>query len=92
MYMWLLALKIRVLKTTFEEVFGYGHNQANYTGSEYINIGITTSENYVYVYDSVFRDCVSISNGGAICSENVRKFLVEQSSFISCKAMNGYGG
>jgi hypothetical protein len=53
----------------------------------------TLSDTSVHVSNCLFRSITSGGNGGALsCSTSVTYFLVESSSFFSCKASGGYGG
>jgi hypothetical protein len=89
----LIEMKIDVLKGAFDDVYGSGLNPTKFTAPEYTNRRIDTSTSNVYVHNCVFNGCTSSSNGGAIlCSSSVLRLLVEQSSFISCKASNRNGG
>jgi hypothetical protein len=81
-----------LIKGAFADVFGPGYTPKNYTEHE-TNITLTLDANNVYVCDSVFHYCSSSSDGGAIyCSNSVYNLLVERSSFISCRALNTFGG
>jgi hypothetical protein len=47
----------------------------------------------VYVSNCLFNKCtITSGNGGALCCTSATYFLVESSSFISCKTNSGYGG
>jgi hypothetical protein len=51
------------------------------------------SNSYVYFSNCLFISISSTSgNGGALSCTSVTHFLVESSSFISCKTSGGYGG
>jgi hypothetical protein len=53
----------------------------------------TPSDTYVYVSNSLFKQCSSSNNGGALsCSSSVTYLLVESSSFFSCKTSSSYSG
>jgi hypothetical protein len=53
----------------------------------------TLSDTSVHVLNCLFESITSGSNGGALsCSTSVTYFLVESSSFFSCKTSGGYGG
>jgi hypothetical protein len=88
-----MELKLHFQKTAFSDF--YGPDQTNvkeYKDSKY-TVGITPTDQNIYVHDCVFQDCLSSSHGGALdCGSNVYKLLVEQTSFISCKTSNSYGG
>jgi predicted outer membrane repeat protein len=82
----------KLLKISFEDVYGTGLNPTNYIKNEYTGTQLAPNANNVYVYDCFFHDFSSSSNGGAIyCSSSVYKLLIEQSSFFSCKT-SAYGG
>jgi hypothetical protein len=82
-----------LLKRTFDDVYGLGNNPTVYAGKQYIGSGISPSANNIYVNNCVFRYCSSSSAGGAIyCGSSVYKFLVEQSSFLSCRTAGNNGG
>jgi hypothetical protein len=50
------------------------------------------SNSYVYFSNCLFISISSTSNGGALLCTSVTHFLVESSSFFSCKTSSGYGG
>jgi hypothetical protein len=51
------------------------------------------SNSYVYFSNCLFISITSGNHGGSLsCSSSVTHFLVESSSFISCKTSGGYGG
>jgi hypothetical protein len=82
-----------VCQRTFDDVYGSGLSPTSYTAPEYTDKRVDTSATNAYVHDCVFRSCTGSSNGGAICcGSGVRRLLVEQSSFISCKTSGSYGG
>jgi predicted outer membrane repeat protein len=85
--------KLFFLKRAFADVYGPGYtNIEQYSDPKYTS-RITPTSNNVYVHNCVFQDCSSSSSGGAIyCGSTVYKFLVEQTSFTSCKTSSGNGG
>jgi hypothetical protein len=46
----------------------------------------------VYVSNCLFKSISSTSNGGALSVTSVTYFLVESTSFFSCRTSSGYGG
>jgi hypothetical protein len=82
---------LKLLKRAFQDF--YGHDYVPKVYVENRNSRISPTENNVCVHNSVFHDCVSSSNGGAIyCGSSVYKLLVEQSSFLSCQSSGTSGG
>ena len=79
----------------FSDVFGEGSNNSH----EYINKDHTgtnpfaPSKNDVWVSNSLFHDCTSTKNGGAIsCSTSIQRIFIEETTFTTCKTTNSYGG
>jgi hypothetical protein len=61
--------------------------------SQTYNSRQTPSNSSVYVSNCLFNSIVESNQGGALyCSSSVTYFLVESSSFFSCKTSGGYGG
>jgi hypothetical protein len=53
----------------------------------------TSSDTSVHVLNCLFKSIMSTSNGGALyCSSSTTYFLVESSSFFSCKTSGSNGG
>jgi hypothetical protein len=52
----------------------------------------TPSDSNVYVSNCLFNSITSSSQGGAICCTYVTAFLVESTSFFSCKTNSGFSG
>jgi hypothetical protein len=50
------------------------------------------SNSYVYFSNCLFKSILSSGNGGALYCSSTTYFLVESTSFFSCKTSNGYGG
>jgi hypothetical protein len=50
------------------------------------------SETSVYVSNCLFISITSTDNGGALCCNSVTSFLVESTSFFSCKTSSQNGG
>jgi hypothetical protein len=71
-----------------------------FTGTYSINLNSQTftsrqtlSDTSIYISNCLFRSITSTSgNGGALLCTSVTYFLVESSSFFSCKTSSGYGG
>jgi hypothetical protein len=86
-------MKTKFIRTSFSDFYGPGQtNIRQYAESKYGGTINPTDQN-VHVHDCFFHFCSSSSSGGALyCSSNVYKLLVEQSSFISCRASYGGGG
>ena len=80
-------MKFEFLKRSFANVFGKGYSPTRYPQT------ITPNETNVYVSNCVFGYCSSNSSGGVIsCGDSVYKFLIEQSTFISCTTSSSYKG
>jgi hypothetical protein len=52
----------------------------------------TVSGTNVHITNCFFRSITSSSNGGAVCCTSATYFLVESSTFLTCKTTGGYGG
>jgi hypothetical protein len=71
------------------------HFTGSYTtilNSQTYNSQQTPSGTGVYVSNCLFRSIISSSRGGALCCTSVTYFLVESTSFFSCKTNSGNGG
>jgi hypothetical protein len=80
-------------KRSFADVYGQSYTPTEYTAPQYTDKRIDASVSNVYVHNCVFRYCTSSEHGGALsCTSSVIRLLVEQSSFISCRASNRHGG
>jgi hypothetical protein len=67
-------------------------NPTNLNSQTY-NSRQTPSDSSVYVSNCLFNSIVESNQGGALyCSSSVTYFLVESTSFFSCKTSGGYGG
>jgi hypothetical protein len=88
-----METKLNFPKTDFSDFYGPGYtNVKQYSDPKY-TVGITPTDQNVYVHDCLFQSCSSSSRGGAIsCDSSVYKLLVYQASFISCTTSNSCGG
>jgi hypothetical protein len=86
--MYVLLLRIR---TAWNDYFP-GTSPTNTYDSQTYTSTLTPSGTNVHVSNCLFRYMTSPSNGGALSCTSATYFLVESSSFFSCKTTNGYGG
>ena len=73
----------------------YGSSQSLAEGKELVvkHVFITLSTADVYIYRSMFCECInSDGSGGAIYESSCKRILVEDSSFISCTSSQNGGG
>jgi hypothetical protein len=78
-------------KTAWNDYFT-GTNPPN-LNSQTFTSRPTLSDTSVYISNCLFRSISSTSgNGGALFCNSATYFLVEPSSFFSCKTSSGYGG
>jgi hypothetical protein len=86
----MLSLLLRV-KTAWNDHFP-GTSPTNTYDSRTYTSRYTPSGTNVHVSNCLFRSMTSSSDGGALSCTSATYFLVESSSFFSCKTTNGYGG
>jgi hypothetical protein len=77
-------------KTAWNDYF-YGTVSPN-LNSQAFSSRQTLSGTNVYVSNCLFSSITSSGHGGALSCTSASYFLVESSSFFTCKATNGYGG
>jgi hypothetical protein len=76
------------IRTAWDDYFPV----TNILVSQTYNSRQTPSGGNVYVSSCLFISITSTGNGGALSCTSVSYFLVESSSFFSCKTSGGYGG
>jgi hypothetical protein len=83
-----LLLRVR---TAWNDHFP-GTSPTNTYDSQTYSSRYTPSGTNVHVSNCLFGSMTSSDNGGALSCTSATYFLVESSSFFSCKTTNGYGG
>ena len=84
----MLTLLLHV-RTTWRDFFNIDNN----INSQIFTSRQIPSDSNVYIIDCLFTGCISSGNGGALyCSTSVTYFLIESSSFFSCKTSGSNGG
>jgi hypothetical protein len=91
-FVFLFGIVLDVLKRAFSDVYGSDYTPTIYGGIEYTEkLRPSTSDVYVHCCDFLY--CVSNLSGGAFyCRDVIKRLLIEQSSFVSCKSGNNGGG
>jgi hypothetical protein len=87
-----MSVFLQHIKTAWNDYFP--QTSLNHLNSETFTSKQSPSGTGVYVSNCLFRSIwLSSGNGGALyCSSSITYFLVESSSFFSCKTTSGYGG
>jgi hypothetical protein len=85
-----LSLSQMCLRTSWSD-FYTGNPTNTFPSKEYLT-GQTPSGTSVYVSNSLFRSIVSSVSGCALYCSSVTCFLLESTSFFSCRTSSYYGG
>jgi hypothetical protein len=85
-----MLISLLYVRTAWNDHFP-ANTTTNYNLQTYISRQ-TPSDSNVYISNCIFRSITSTSDGGALYCTSVTYFLVESSSFLSCKTSAQNGG